>query len=125
MGKSIDLVKSLHRRRISIACVQETKWVGVKAREVDEYRLWYSGSIKARNGVGILVDKELVDFVVEVRYKSDRIMAIKVLMGSEFINMVSVYAHQIGLLDDIKKLFWEDLDMVIQDIPRSEKLFIG
>jgi len=25
MGKSIELVKSLHRRKITIACVQETK----------------------------------------------------------------------------------------------------
>ena len=38
--------------------------------------------------------------------------------------MVSVYAPQIGLPDDIKKQFWEDLDMVIQDVPRSEKLFV-
>ena len=40
-GKSIELVKSLHRRRINIACVQETKWVGAKAREVEGYKLWY------------------------------------------------------------------------------------
>ena len=46
-------------------------------------------------------------------------------MGSEIINVVSVYAPQIGLPDDIRKLFWEDLNMVIQDIPRSEKIFIG
>ena len=39
--------------------------------------------------------------------------------------MVSVYAPQIGLSDDIKKQFWEDLDMVIQDVPQSEKLFVG
>ena len=71
------------------------------------------GSIKAGNGVDILVEKELVDFVVEVRRKSDRVMAIKVLVGSEFINVISAYAPQIGLPDDIKKLFWEDLDMVI------------
>ena len=69
--KSVELVKSLHRRRINIACVQETKWVGAKAREVDGYKLWYSGSFKARNGVDILVERELVDFVVEVRRKSD------------------------------------------------------
>jgi len=106
-------------------CVQETKWVGPKAREVDGYKLWYSGSFKVRNGVCILVEKELVDFVVEVRRKSDRIMAIKVLVGSEFINVVSVYVPQIGLPDDIKRLFWEELDMAIQEIPRSEKLFIG
>jgi len=87
--------------------------VGVKGKEIDGYKIWYSGSIKAKNGVGILVEKELVDFVVRVRCKNDRIMAIKVLVGSEFVNVVSVYAPQIGLLDDIKKLFWEDLDMVI------------
>jgi len=124
-GKSLELVKSLHRCRISIACVQETKWVGAKVREVDGYKLWYLGSLKARNEVEILVEKELVDFVVEVRRKSDRIMAIKVLVGSEFLNVVSVYAPQISLPEDINRLFWEELDMVIQEIPRSGKLFIG
>ena len=72
-----------------------------------------------------MVEKELVDFVVEVRRKSDRIMAIKVLVGSEIPNVVSVYAPQIDLLDDIKKQFWEDLDLVIQDVPQSDNLFIG
>jgi len=87
--------------------------VGTKAREVDGYKLWYSGSSNAKNGVGILVVKELVDFVVEVRHKSDRIMAIKVVVGLEILNVVSVYAPQISFPDDIKKRFWEDLDMVI------------
>lgn len=93
-GKSIELVKSLHRRRISITCVQETKWVGAKAKDVDVYKLWYSGSSKVRNGVGIVLVKELVDFVVEVRHKSDRIMTIKVVVGSEILNVVSVCAPQ-------------------------------
>ena len=29
-GRSIKLIKSLHRCRIKITCVQETKWIGVK-----------------------------------------------------------------------------------------------
>ncbi|KAF3679455.1 hypothetical protein FXO38_02752 [Capsicum annuum] len=58
-GKSIELVKILRKRRINIACVQETKWVGSKARVVDGYKLWYSGSERCRNGVDILVDEEL------------------------------------------------------------------
>ena len=79
--------------------------MGDKTKEVEGYKLWYLGSTKARNGVGILVKKELVDFVVEAKRKSDRIMAIKVLVRSEIINVVSMYAPQIGLLDNIKKLF--------------------
>jgi len=43
-----------------------------------------------RNGVSVLVDKELVGFVIEVRRKSDRIMAIKVVVGLEILNVVSV-----------------------------------
>ena len=66
--------------------------MGARAREVDGCKLWCSGSIKERNGDDILVEKELVDLVVEVRCKSDRIVAIKVLVGSKIINVVSVYA---------------------------------
>jgi len=30
-GKSMQLVKVLHRRKVNMACIQETKWVGAKA----------------------------------------------------------------------------------------------
>lgn len=99
--------------------------MGTKARVVDGYKLWYSGSNKAKNGVGILVGKESVDYVVEVKRMSDQIMAIKVVVRSEILNVVSVYAPQMRLSDDVKKQFWEDLDMVIQDVSQSEKLVIG
>ena len=55
---SIELVKILRRHRISIACIQETKWVGAKAREIDGYKLWYSGVKRTTNGVGILVKSD-------------------------------------------------------------------
>ena len=80
-GKSIELVKALHRRRISIACIQETKWVGAKAKEINGFKLWYSGTKRTANGVGILVKRDLVEQVVEVRQKSDRIMSIKLIVG--------------------------------------------
>ena len=71
----------------------------------------------ARNGVGVLVDKELVDLVVEVRHKSDLIVAIKAIVGAEILNVVSIYASHIGLTEYIKKQFWENFDLVIQDVP--------
>ena len=75
-----------------MTCIEETKWVGVKAREIDGYKLWYSGGTKARNGVGILVDKELTDRVVEMRRRSDRIMCIKLVEGEEVLHVICVYA---------------------------------
>ena len=40
-------------------CVQETKLIWAKATEIDRYKLRKSGLNTARNGVGVLIDKEL------------------------------------------------------------------
>jgi len=52
-------------------------------------------------------------------------MYVKSVVGLEIFNVVSMYAPQIGMNEDIKKLFWEDLDVVIQSIPNNEEIFVG
>ena len=42
--------------------------------------------------------KELEGQVVEVRCKSDSIISIKLVLGSEILNVVSIYAPQKGTL---------------------------
>lgn len=80
LEKSLELVEILRKRKINIACLQETKWVGSKARVVDGYKLWYSGSVRNKNGVGILVDNELRNQVAEVKRVNDRMMSIKLVI---------------------------------------------
>jgi len=99
--------------------------VGDKTKEIDGFKLWYSGVKRTTNGVGILVKSDLVEQVVDVRRKSDRILSIKLVVGSEIFNIVSVYVPQVGLDEEIKRLFWEDLDEVVQSIPQNEGLLIG
>ena len=72
-----------------------------------------------------MIKKKLVEQVVEVRRKSDRIMSVKLVVDSEIFNVVSSYAPQIELDGETKRRFWEDLDEVIQNIPQTGKLFIG
>ncbi|XP_070046697.1 uncharacterized protein [Nicotiana tomentosiformis] len=81
---------------------KDTKWVGSKARDADGFKLWYSGHERGKNGVGILVDRELRELVVEVRR-----------------------APQVGLDEEIKRHFWESLDGLVRGIPHTEQLFIG
>ena len=51
-GKSREVANMLKRRRVSIACVQETKWKGAKAKEIGEgYKMYYFGTSNNRNGV--------------------------------------------------------------------------
>ncbi|KAM2865587.1 hypothetical protein COP2_021752 [Malus domestica] len=126
-GKSMEVVEVMVRRRINIMCLQETKWVGRKAKDLENsgFKLWYSGTNRTINGVGIIVDKTLTQDVVDVKRVGDRIMAIKIVIGQELINVISAYAPQVGLDTSSKEKFWEDLGDLVQGIAHTEKLFIG
>jgi exonuclease III len=97
-GKLRELVDTAVRRRVNILCVQETKWKGQKAKEVDNtgFKLWYTGTTSNRNGVGVLIDKSLKDDVVEVRRQGDRIILVKLVISDMVLNVISAYAPQVG-----------------------------
>ncbi|XP_070007600.1 uncharacterized protein [Nicotiana sylvestris] len=52
-------------------------------------------------------------------------MTIKLVVGECTLNVVSAYAPQAGLDEEIKRRFWEGLDDIVRNIPHSERLFIG
>ncbi|KAL5150022.1 Craniofacial development protein 2 [Glycine soja] len=126
-GKSMEIVDVMVRRKINFMCLQETKWTGEKAKELDNsgFKLWYTGKIRSRNGVGIIVDKEWKKDVVDVRRVGDRIIVLKLVVGQDTFNVISGYAPQVGLAEHFKVKFWEDLEGVLQDIPQGEKVFLG
>ncbi|XP_061344089.1 uncharacterized protein LOC133290051 [Gastrolobium bilobum] len=126
-GKLRELADVFARRKVNIVCLQETKWAGEKAKEVDGtgFKLWYTGTNKSRNGVGIMIDKSFRDKVVNVKRKGDRIILVKLVVGDLILNILSVYAPQIGLQPTDKSQFWEDLEEVLKGIPREEKIFVG
>ena len=93
------------RRNISILCVQKTKWVGEKGRIIEPwgYKLWYTGRDRNHNGVGVIIDKQLLEDVVEVRRKGDRILLVKLILGKEIFNVISVYAPQVRFDESSKR----------------------
>jgi exonuclease III len=103
-GKLRELVDTVIRRRVNILCIQETKWTGQKAKEVENtsFKLWYTGKKRSRNGVGILIDKRLKNRVVAVRRQGDMI---KLFFRDLVLNVISVYASQVGLSDNVKRQF--------------------
>nr|GEU37239.1 ataxia telangiectasia mutated family protein [Tanacetum cinerariifolium] len=64
--------------------------------EDNGYKLWYSGSSIARNGVGIILAERHKDNVARVTRRNDRIMAISVVIEGETVNVISAYVPQSG-----------------------------
>nr|XP_009623771.1 craniofacial development protein 2-like [Nicotiana tomentosiformis] len=81
--------------------------------------------MRGKNGVGILVNSDLRELVVEVKRVNDSLMTIKIVVGGYTLNVVSAYAPQVGLNEEVKRSFWEDLDGLVRGIPSTEKLIIG
>ncbi|XP_068204668.1 craniofacial development protein 2-like [Palaemon carinicauda] len=117
----------MERRKIGVLCMPETRWKGNNAREVGEgYKLYYSGAnIERRNGVGIVLLKELKENLIGVNRKNNTIMSLKVGLGATIINVVCAYVPQTGCAEEEKDIFWEEMDQELGIIPAREKVIIG
>ena len=125
-GKARELAASLKRRRVDVACFQETRWKGEKSRQLgDGYKLIYYGKTNGHNGVGIALREHFAQNVVAVTRKTDRLMAVKVATHYGILNFISAYAPQVGCTDDEKDLFWDSLAKLMRDIPKDEDVYIG
>ncbi|XP_063592165.1 craniofacial development protein 2-like [Penaeus indicus] len=125
-GRSREIAETLKQRKVKILCVQEVRWRGGGVIEIGEgYKLYYSGNRTGRNGVGIILDEELKQRVVEVQRPSDRLMTIKVLAGKSLVNIVSGYTQQIGCEDQEEEEFREQLEQSVREIPEEEEIILG
>ncbi|XP_026428824.1 uncharacterized protein LOC113324750 [Papaver somniferum] len=115
------------QRRVDILCIQKTKWAGATVEEVNSigFRIWLAGESTLNNGVGILINKNLADKVVEVRRQGDRLILIRLMIRKVALNFISVYAPHERTLEDDKKYFWDAFDGSVSSVPPSEKFYIG
>ena len=100
---------------------------GAKGEGVEDtdFKLWYTGTTANKNRVGIVLDKSLKDGVVDIKRQGDRIILVKLLVGDLGFNVISAYAPQIGLNDNVKMQLQKELGTLVSSVPIYEKLFIG
>ena len=73
------------------------------------YKLWWSGNDAGFGGVGILVKEEISGSIVEVRRKSDRVMAIVLTLRREVMRIICAYGPQSGRPDTEKVRFYDEM----------------
>nr|GEU53217.1 hypothetical protein [Tanacetum cinerariifolium] len=84
------------KHRIRLGCWNETKWKDSNTKEGNGYKLWYSGSHAARNGVGVILKACVKDKVVYVNRCNDRIISLTLVIEGEPVNVISAYAPKTG-----------------------------
>ena len=78
--------------------------------------MWYASLDGRRNKVGILVENDILKQLVEVRRCNDRIVLVRIVVGEEIISIVSAYRPQVGLDEQVKCEFWDNLGDLMRTI---------
>ena len=128
-GKSGEVVEVLWRRKVDICCIQEVRWKGSGAKMLGQkgrqYKVMWSGDSSKDAGVAVLVGNEWIDKVVNVNRVNERIVVIKLVIGAVLVNILSVYAPQVGRTIEEKDKFWEELFDIVNNIPSTEKVVVA
>ena len=107
------MCEELRKRKVNVCCIQEVRWKGQGARFVgtsgQRYKLRWSGNDAGFRGVGILVKEKISGNVVEVRRKTDGVMAIVLTLGREVIRIICAYRPQSGRPGAEKVRFYDEM----------------
>ncbi|KAI5086693.1 hypothetical protein C0J45_1172 [Silurus meridionalis] len=106
--------------------MEETKWKGRKARNIGEgFKLFYHGVDAKRNGIGVILKEECSKSVVEVKRVSNKVMNMKLEVEGVIIYVISPFSTQVGCEMKEMEKFSCELDEVVENEPRSERMVIG
>lgn len=116
----------MRMRKVSILCVQETRWRGKRAKELGNgYKLCYSSTIaEGRNGDGVVELKDMKEHVFKVRRGHQLIMA-RLVCGGGILNVVSAYEPQTGSTQEKKNEFWRKLEDEMETFAVEKRVMLG
>ena len=123
-GKGDELACRMKKRGLKMCFLQETKWKGEKVKWFGDYKFYYKGQDRekkegrkeasetvqrekegkvekkkkktAEAGVGVMIEKELAERVIEVVNVNERIIIVKLEWNGRILHAISAYAPQKG-----------------------------
>jgi hypothetical protein len=78
----------------------------------------YSSTVRHRS-------RHFLRYPTTLRRQGDQIILVRLVVGDATLNVISVYAPQVGLSESTERPFWGDLDNMGSTVPISERIFIG
>ncbi|XP_056647272.1 craniofacial development protein 2-like [Diorhabda sublineata] len=126
-NKDYEVVVEIEKNKIDFCALSETKKKGNGSQRYQNYILFYSGvdmNLRARGGVGLLVNKKFEKDIKEVQYISHSIIQIIVELANERTHLLSIYAPDVSKPKEEREAFFDALQATSDKIPSKDKVFI-
>ena len=124
-GKLEVVKQEMARLNIDILEISELKWTRMGNFNSDFHYIYYCGQESLRrNGVAIMVNKRVRNAVLGCNLKNDRVISVR-FQGKPFnITVIQVYAPTSNAEEAEVERFYEDLQELLELIPKTDVLFI-
>ena len=124
-GKLEAVKQEMARVNVDILGISELKWTGMGEFNSDDHYIYYCGQESLRrNGVAIMVNKRVLNAVLGRNLKNDRMISVR-FQGKPFsITVIQAYAPTSNTEEAEVERFYEDLQDLLELIPKKDVLFI-
>ena len=105
--------------------ISELKWIGTGEFNSDGHYIYYCGKESLRrNGITIIINKRVQNAVLGCNLKNDRMISVH-FQGKPFsMTIIQVYASTINAKEAEVDWFYEDLQDLLELIPKNDVHFI-
>ena len=113
------------RVNIDIFGISKLKWTGMGEFNSDDHYIYYCGQESLRrNGVAIIVNKRVQNAVLGCNLKNNRMISVRFQGKLSNITVIQVYAPTSIAEEAEVEGFYEDLQDLLELIPKNDVLFI-
>ena len=124
-GKLEVIKGEMARVNVNILGISELKWTGMGECNSEDHYTYYCGQESLRrNGVAIMVNKEVSNAVLGCNLKNDRTIPVH-FQGKPFnITVIQAYTPTSNAEEAEVGQFYEDLQDLLELMPKKDALFI-
>ena len=111
-----NALKEMDNMKLDLLGISECKWIDSGTLVKDDHIMIYSGGKEHKNGVGIIMRKEIARSLIGYWAISERLIMIK-LQGKRFnISIIQIYAPTQDYEEGEIELFYDDILCVMGDL---------
>ena len=121
-GKIHNTIKEMSRLRIDVMGISEMRWPGNGECQIGDHIVYYAGNEDRnhRQGVGLIIKKELKPSIISCLPYSDRVILLKIRGNPFNINLIQVYAPTADKGEEIAEDLYAQIGEVLKNVKTGE-----
>jgi len=125
-GKLQELMDEIAKTQIEILALQEVRWPSKGQTNKKDYLFYYSGTKEktGQAGTGFLFMKKMQKHLINFELRKEKLCKIRIKGKYKNITLINAYAPTKDKTEEIKEQFYDDLQSMVDKIPKSDLTII-